>query len=198
MANSDEKVSKFVQAITEYAQEQSEKIHKEVEDFKSERLQQAEKEVLADTYQLIQKERDGLRSDLSREISRRDMAARKKLLSRRQEMTASIFEDAVEQLNAFTASPAYAEKLKKSLAEMAAILPAEGTVYYLAEKDAALLDVLSPCCPAGSRLETADDIRIGGLRGENAATGMIADDTLDTRLELQHEWFTKHSGLTVE
>ena len=34
MANSDEKVSKFVQAITDYAEEQRQKIHQEVEDYK--------------------------------------------------------------------------------------------------------------------------------------------------------------------
>lgn len=50
MANSDEKISKFVQAITQYAQEQRDKIHREVEDFKSERLQNAEQEVLRDSY----------------------------------------------------------------------------------------------------------------------------------------------------
>ena len=33
MANSDEKVSKFVQAITDYAEEQRQKIHQEVEDL---------------------------------------------------------------------------------------------------------------------------------------------------------------------
>ena len=198
MANSEEKISKFVQAITKYAQEHSEKIHREVEDFKTERLKQAEEEVLVDTYKLIQKERDGLRSDLSREISRRDMAERKKMLARRKEMADAVFNDAVEQLMAFTASPAYTDKLKKSLEKMTAILPPEDTVYFLAQKDAALMDTLSPLCPAGSRMETADDIHIGGLRGENMTAGIIADDTLDTKLDMQREWFTKHSGLTVE
>ena len=198
MANSEEKISKFVQAITEYAQEQSEKIHKEVEDFKAERLQQAEKDVLMDTYRLIQKERDGLRSDLSREISRRDMEARKRLLARRQEMTDTIFQDATNRLKAFTATPAYVEKLKSSLKEMTTLLPAEGTVYYLMPADAAHWSALSPLCPDGSRLETAEDILIGGIRGENTAAGIMADDTLDAKLELQHEWFTRHSGLTVE
>ena len=64
MANSDEKISKFVQAITQYAQEQRDKIHREVEDFKSERLQNAEQEVLRDSYQLIQKERADLRHQI--------------------------------------------------------------------------------------------------------------------------------------
>ena len=38
---------------------------------------------------------------------------------------------------------------------------------------------------------------LGGMRGVNAAAGMLADDTLDTRLESQREWFVSHSGLTV-
>ena len=74
MANSDEKVSKFVQAITDYAEEQRQKIHQEVEDYKIERLTQAEQEVLADAYDLIQRERMELKNNASREMSRRELA----------------------------------------------------------------------------------------------------------------------------
>lgn len=198
MANSDEKISKFVQAITEYAEEQRQKIHQEVEDFKAERLKQAEKEVLVDAYRLIQKEQTELRSNMSREMSLREMAARQKLLARRKEMTDAIFSDARQKLVDYAKTADYREKLCSSLAEMAAILPAEGTVYSVGPADADKIAVLEAICPKGSSIRTADDIQLGGLRGENAAAGIITDDTLDTRLELQREWFTKHSGLTVE
>lgn len=198
MANSDEKISKFVQAITAYAEEQRQKIHQEVEDFKAERLKQAEKDVLVDAYQLIQKERVELHNSLAREMSRRDMDARKRLLNRRQDMTADIFARATEQLLSYTATPAYEESLTRSMKEMIDTLPADGSVYYLAEKDASRRDALTAFCPAGSRIELSDDIRLGGLRGENHRAGIIMDDTLDTKLELQHEWFNEHSGLTVE
>ncbi len=198
MANSDEKISKFVQAITEYAEEQRQKIHQEVEDFKAERLKQAEKEVLVDAYRLIQKEQTELRSNMSREMSLREMAARQKLLARRKEMTDAIFSDARQKLADYAKTAAYREKLCSSLTEMAAILPAEGTVYSVSPADADKIAGLEAVCPKGSSIRTADDIQLGGLRGENAAAGIITDDTLDTRLELQREWFTKHSGLTVE
>ena len=42
MTNSDEKISKFVQAITAYAEEQRQKIHQEVEDFKAEAEEEVE------------------------------------------------------------------------------------------------------------------------------------------------------------
>lgn len=198
MANSDEKVSKFVQAITEYAEEQSRKIHQEVEDFKAERLLAAEKEVLIDSYQLIQKERTELNNQMSREMSRRELEARKALLAKRRDMMNAVFRQAEEKLIKYMEQPAYASRLKQALTDMAAQLPAEGTVYSVSSRDAGLLAELSALCPQGSRVEVSEDIRIGGLRGVNTTVGIVMDDTLDTRLDMQRDWFTRNSHLTVE
>lgn len=70
-------------------------------------------------------------------------------------------------------------------------------MYTVAVRDEPLISSLSSLCPSGSRMETADDIRLGGLRGENSAAGLIADDTLDSRLKLQRDEFVRTSGLTV-
>ncbi len=197
MANSEEKISKFVQAITSYAEEQRDKIHREAEDFKSQRLLKAEQDVLADVYQLIQKENSSIRSEGIREISRRDLAERKKLLEHRRQIMDEVFARAEEKITAFASTPAYREWMQERLTEAAAFLPAEGTVYTVAVRDEPLIASLSSLCPSGSRMETADDIRLGGLRGENIAAGLIADDTLDSRLKLQRDEFIRTSGLTV-
>lgn len=197
MANSEEKISKFVQAITSYAEEQRDKIHREAEDFKSQRLLKAEQDVLADVYQLIQKENSSIRSEGIREISRRDLAERKKLLEHRRQIMDEVFARAEEEITAFALTPAYREWMQERLTEAAAFLPAEGTVYTVAVRDEPLIAFLSSLCPSGSRMETADDIRLGGLRGENIAAGLIADDTLDSRLKLQRDEFIRTSGLTV-
>ncbi len=197
MANSEEKISKFVQAITSCAEEQRDKIHREPEDFKSQRLLKAEQDVLADVYQLIQKENSSIRSEGIREISRRDLAERKKLLEHRRQIMDEVFARAEEEITAFALTPAYREWMQERLTEAAAFLPAEGTVYTVAVRDEPLISSLSSLCPSGSRMETADDIRLGGLRGENSAAGLIADDTLDSRLKLQRDEFVRTSGLTV-
>ena len=41
-------------------------------------------------------------------------------------------------------------------------------------------------------------IRIGGLKASCEAKGLVADDTLDNRLQNQHGWFLEHAGLTLE
>ncbi len=197
MANSDEKISKFVQAITQYAQEQRDKIHQEVENFKSERLQNAEQEVLRDSYHLIQKERAELRNRMSREMSRRDLEARKALLAMRRDKMEQVFSDAKAALSAYAGTPAYAERLKSSFAALIKALPAEGTVFEISRRDEPLLESLQSLCPPGCSVELTDDIQLGGMRASNAAAGLLADDTLDARLDGQREWFTDHSGLTI-
>jgi V/A-type H+-transporting ATPase subunit E len=197
MANSEEKVSKFVQAITAYAEEQRDKILREAEAFKIERLQKAEQDVLVDAYKLIQQETSEIRNESVREMSRRDLAARKEVLGRRRHIMDEVFAKAEKKLVEYTATPDYLAFMKDNLKQMAEALPAEGTVYSIAGRDEPLIGELSSLCPAGSRVEVSDDVKIGGIRAANAANGQIIDNTLDSRLQSQHEWFTITSGLTV-
>lgn len=197
-ATNDQKLSKFMQAITAYAEEQSRAMHREVEAFKEERLQRAEEEVLRESYALIQTEQNEIHRALSREMSLREMQARHALLGRRRDMMDSIFDRARRKLRDYAATPAYGEGLTRSMRRMTAMLPADGSVYAVAPRDEAYLPALRALCPAGSRVEMAADIELGGLRGLNAAAGVLLDDTLDSRLEQQRDWFTDHSGLTIE
>ena len=194
MANSEEKVSKFVQAITAYAEEQRDKILREAEAFKAERLQKAEQEVLTDAYRLIQKETAEIRSESVREMSRRDLAARKRVLTRRRE----VFKKAEDRLREFTSKPEYCDYLVKLFHSMISVLPSENSVYMIAKKDEPLIGRLSPLCPNGSSVVPSDDILIGGIRAVNSDSGQIIDNTLDSKLQSQHDWFTLTSGLTVE
>lgn len=198
MANSEEKVRQFMQAIQRYAEEQSCRIREEVQQFKQENLARAEQQALTEAAALTEKEQAAVRQEMSREMSKRDMAARQELLSVRAGIMKKTFALAKEKILAYTHTDAYAQALLESLGRLMALLPADGTVYTLGTADKALLPTLCRRLPDGSRIELSDDITLGGLRGENRAAGLVADDTLDARLDAQTEWFEVHSGLTVE
>ena len=201
MANdtgNDRQIAKFMQAITAWAEQQRDEIRREVDTFREQRLGRAEQEVLQESYLLIQREQDQQRRALAREMADRESAARRALLEKRQRITDGIFAAARQKLLDHTGTPAYPEELERSLKKLTALLPAEGTVYYLRREDGGLIPRLAPLCPPGSRIETAEDIALGGLRGENPAAGLRADDTLDARLAEQVRWFEDNSGLTLE
>lgn len=194
----DQKLQQFTQAIADYARQQSEQIRQEVAAYKAERLNRAEEDVLRESYALIQKEQDALRRTIRRERSENETAARQALFRRREEMSRELFARAETQLAAFADSADYLPFLIRSLQAVADTLPAEGTVYFLRPQDEALFEQLTAACPAAQNLRTAADIRLGGVRAENRAAGLAVDDTLESRLQQQHRWFTDHSGFTIE
>jgi V/A-type H+-transporting ATPase subunit E len=160
-------------------------------------MQKAEQEVLTDAYKLIQDETSGIRSGSIREMSRRDLGERKKVLTRRKDIMNDIFAKAEKKLMNFTAAPEYTDFLCRMLKNIVTLLPSEGTVYIIAKKDERLAGELSSICPKESRVDISDEIKIGGIRAVNEQSGQIIDNTLDSKLESQHDWFTITSGLTV-
>lgn len=194
-----DKITKFMQAITDHAAAQSRQVHEEVEAYKRERLSIAEKQALNDSAELIKTEHAALQTEIRLEMSRRELNARQELLAMRREMTENIFQEAREKLITFTEQPAYTDFLKASFQTIAAQLPAEGTVYYAAAREEESRGrLLRDCCPKGAVLQFVKDIKIGGVRAFHEASGLLLDDTLDARLEAQRDWFVSESGLTVE
>ena len=65
-----------------------------------------------------------------------------------------------------------------------------------------LTDLRAELCKAifknGCVVTESDDIVYGGLRAADRKTHCLADDTLDTKLKEQKEWFLEHSGLSIE
>lgn len=152
MVNSDEKVSKFVEAVTAYAEEQSQRIHQEVEDFKAKRLYEAEQQALQAAYEMIQRENAGMRSNLRRDLSRRELDERRHLLEKRQGLMEDVFAGAEEKLREYTATPAYRERLRQSVSEVVGRLTEEGQVpliLYFAPQDQDKWEELRPLCPGG-------------------------------------------------
>ena len=197
MANIEEKINKFVQANTTYSDEQRDMMLREAEEYKAERPKKAAQADLVAAYTLIQKETGDIRTERAREMSRRDLAARKEVLNRRRQIMDEVFSKAEVRLSEYAETPGYLDFLKNTLGRMTQLLPSAGTVYTVAERDRPLIDELSKICPSGSRVEAADTIKLGGIRAVNSESGQIIDNTLDSRLQSQREWFTISSGLTA-
>ena len=175
---SDEKASAFLEAINKYAEQQRNEIHAEVEQFKEEELKKAEIEVLTDAYTLIQKEMAQMRKEVATEISHEEMEGKRKLFLQRRQITQEVFERAKEKLLAYTQTDTYPSLLEGYASSIAKTLTKPGTVLLVREAD--LVYAV-----------------IGGIRGSNLEMGLVADETMDSKLEAQYEWFFANSGLTI-
>ena len=198
MALQDEKLSKFIQAINKDAEERRARILAESEAFNKAELEKAETEALTDAYHLIQQEISKMRTGIRRELSQKELKLHRAALLKRGEITKDVFDKAAKEIEAFTKTDAYPAFLEGRAKEAAKLFPKTGVTLYLRKADLSLSEKLCPLFEGGCQAKADDSILLGGLRIECREFGLVADETLDTRLDSQHVWFAEHSGLSVE
>ena len=112
-------------------------------------------------------------------------------------MTDSVFRKAEEKLIEYTKTAEYSEKLLESAKNIAALFGNESCTLYVNEKDMNFADKLKSLFGRETDVCTDKTIKIGGLKGYCKALSIVADETLDSKLGAQREWFIENSGLSV-
>lgn len=197
MAVNDDKINKFYVAINHYAEEQRKKIEQEIDSFKRKELEGAEVDVLTEAYRLIQKEMAEMRNGISKEMAQREMNVRKDLLSKRREITDEVFEQAKKALSEFTKEKGYADLLVKKAEILSKTFQKPGTVIRIRKEDEQYKELIQKAFGNDCEFQISDEIQIGGILAYNSEMGIAADETLDSLLEDQREWFEENSGMAV-
>ena len=140
---------------------------------------------------------DLLVQEFNRTVANERTQQRARLTDKRGAITDEVFGDAREKLTAFTESDGYADFLKKSAAGFAAVFPQGDVTVYVRPGDMRFADDIKKAFGRDCKVESSDEITIGGCRAGVAGGSTVADDTLDTRLEAQREWFLENSGMSV-
>lgn len=165
----------------------------------AEALERAKAAAQAQAQQLIRKELYKRRVAVNQKFAKEAASLRAALAGRRTEIADKVFQDAGQSLCAFTEKPEYHAFLSESAARCAALLPqGEAAVLLVREADLTLADALRAAFGRPCEVRADDSIRIGGLKASCEAKGLVADDTLDNRLQNQRGWFLEHAGLTLE
>lgn len=198
MISQEEKLAAFLKAINDYAHSQQQRILTELENRNRAALERAERETLSDAYHMINQQTADVRNSISRDLSARELESRRKLLEQRAQIEQRVFERAQAKLAEFAASEKYAEHLCACAESAGQVFAQSGDVKLLVrQSDMQYAAQLEESCGIVCTVEACDDILIGGLRAMCEQAGKIADYTLDSALEAQHEWFAENSALSV-
>ncbi len=194
--NQSQKTSNFLKAINKFAKEQSDAIKREVEQFKKQEIEKANQEGIKDAYELIQKEIGTKKSQIVSDIARREQNSRKELFNKRNEITQSVFDDVREKLKDFVNSDDYTQYLKRSAQQIAELFGDNDCVIYIKEQDSNKVDMIKTII-TDCTVEFDESIELGGIKAYCKALNILADNTLDSKLDDEYAWFAENSGLKV-
>lgn len=195
--NDANKTNNFLNAIQKYADQQKQDMQNEIEKFKEEEIKKAEKEGLHAAYELIHNEMETQKSIITRDLAKREKQGKDELFVKRSHMMRNIFEKATEKLTEYTSTEAYKTKLFEQVKEIAKIFGNKSCVIYLNEKDLRFSKELQDCFQGETTVEALSEITIGGVKVFCQQDAIIADETLDSKLEDQKQWFIENSALKV-
>ena len=189
----NEKAAKFLEAINLDAKKRCDKIKQDVDRYVASELQKARELAHEDVKSLKKSELDRLNEQNNSDLSEHEAQETKSLIDRRTEITNDIFERTGKKLHDFAESGKYLVFLKSSIESLKAAIGSEATII-LRPDDKKYEAELKSLCTA---IKYDNNIVLGGCRAENLPAKLIADDTLETRLNEEIQNFYKNSGLSI-
>lgn len=198
MQNEQQLLDYFKQEIARESNAEKEKILAEAQSIKSKALEKIKHDAMVDAKRNMEREINEISLNNQREISKMQKSINRELIAKRQELQNQVFAKANEKLVAFVNSDEYQVFLEKNIALLSDEIYQGQLDIQVNEKDVALMATLMQKTGHQVSVTASADITIGGFIAINKELGMIADYSLDTRLEEQKEWFYNHSGLVIQ
>lgn len=193
----NEKTSRFLKAIDKHAKKQQTEILEEIKKIEKIELERAESEMLEDVRIMVQRELEHMKNKISIQISHKELDERKKIAHKRQEMLRNVFKESENRLIEFTRTKEYRESLVKYAENISKKLTGSDVILYVYEEDLKYRDIIKKAFGRECRIESADDIKVGGIRGYSKENNLIADETIDAKLCTQEDWFLSKYGDTL-
>lgn len=184
--------------IERLASLEEEKILAEAKRLEEEAYNQIKAEAKKDAEELLSRELAEISSNASVEASFSQEEKTKRLVEKRDEYVANIFSEAKDKLVAFVNSKDYQAYLVKHMEEIGKQYQMDNSTLLLRKDDLKIKDELIKAYGIALDVEVNDKIEIGGFIIENKATSVVVDESLDSALLNQKDWFYKTSGLMIK
>lgn len=191
------KTDNFLKAIKKYAGAQKKAMEGEVKQLKSERLKEAEEKAKRDSEALKKQKLNEVHNSQTAKLATKTQEGQKQLYIARAQMTEEVFKLASDKLKAYAQIAEYRAKLNDSAKAVAELFGGKDCIIYVNERDIAEAEQFKSLFSAGSEVKADKTIQIGGVKAYCESMGIIADETLDSKLDLQREWFVENAELSV-
>ena len=193
----ENKTDNFLKAIKKYAKAQKKSMRYEVNQLKTERLKEADEKGKKDKDALIREKLTEKHNSMTAQLAKKTQEGQKKLYIERSAMTDEVFELAAEKLIAFTQSDKYEPMLFDGAKAVAELFGENDCVVYVKESDMSYGDKIKSFFGGNAEVAADETIKIGGVKGFCKSMGIIADETLDSKLEEQRGWVVENAELSV-
>lgn len=183
--------------IEQAAKLTEETLLQEAADLEQQACAKIRKEVKNEVENQLKKEMAQLSTNASKNKSLKQAKRKQQLIQKREQYVTEIFKEAREKLVAFTKQKEYQQHLIRGVKQVSEKYQIHNANIYVREEDLQYKEEILKAYGSEVEITSSNNIIIGGFIIENKAAGTVLDESLDSALENQKEWFYHTSGLTI-
>ena len=172
-------------------------IDDEIADIREKALQGLEADAQREAGMVREQELKELQSEHAIRLSKAHEETSRKLMAKRKELADLVFKEAKDKIKSFTKQGDYRDYLKKKAQELGKNNFAHA-VFLIGKEDASYQDDIKKAYGKDCEVQIDTDIVLGGFRLECVEMGIVVDETFNTAIEEQKEWFYTNSGLFIK
>lgn len=195
--SSNERTELISDAIRSQAEQQASALIDKATQYREQEIASLKQEL---NLQGIEEYRNALnraQQDAVMNVSHAEQDSMQALLRHRQALEEEIFSQVHSRLLAYAQTEEYKRALLTLLLDLKEQYRHASSIISLREQDMALAPQIQALLP-GCTVKADRHIRLGGFTLENTETRSYIDETLETRLSRQREWYLETSHLKVK
>ena len=198
MPDLNEQFDKFKQIVLDEALQDQQELRSQIDAERSARLKEAEEQIKRETDEMVQTRARAITSETGREISRRMLANKHAVATRREAIAAEVFSAVREKILAFTETEEYLPHLRKLYVDAFGALgnPYDGMIW-LRPEDMQYARDLTAALPGRHVNFQEGDFRLGGLIVDCQSRLLRADMSYDTALGDLEGHFAELFGISL-
>ena len=183
--------------IEQAAKITEETLLQEAADLEQQACDKIRNEVKNEVAQQMKKEMAQLSTNASMNTSLKQSQRKHQLLKKREQYVTEIFTEARGKLVAFTKLEEYKHHVIQRVKQVSKQYQMDNVILYVRQEDLHFKEDIIKAYGSEIEITATTTIGIGGFIIENKAEGIVLDESLDTVLENQKEWFYRTSGFII-
>lgn len=195
--SNENKSGNFLRAIKKYNEEERAKTVSEMEAKKAEAVKKAEAKGKSDSDRYIKKLLSAEEAKITGEYAVKNVESQGKLFKARDKMVNDVFERCTEKLKEYTETAEYKDKIISYAREIADIFGDNKCILYFKPADLKYESDIKAVFQGDIEIKEDISIRIGGIKGFCEKLRVVADNTLDSKLENKKSWFMENADLKI-
>lgn len=187
----------FEEEIQRVSGKEIEKIESEIDTIRQKSIEEMEEEAQREAGLTKDQEIKEMMADQAIRISKLHEETNRKLMKKRRELFDAVFDEAKIKLKEYASSSECIQLLKQKASDLGK-KDFDHVTFYTAKKDSELLKALQEAYGKACDGKADETIELGGFRMECESRGIVIDETFDTGLDEQKDWFYTNSGLFIK